>query len=109
MHAPLHDLGEAELRHLEVRNGKVDHPTRGPVQTSDVADCLMAVVDALLGDNNGIDIHEALGATGIRGTAAAAGTHDLFGQFGQSRIAGAPRGNRYDASRSPHRPGRGRR
>lgn len=67
VHAPHHHLAEAELRALEERNGRVDHPTRGPVQTSDIADCLMAVVDTLLADNNGTAIGEALGAIGAQG------------------------------------------
>lgn len=62
VHAPYHDLAEAELRNLEVRNGKVDHPTRGPVQTADLADCLMAVTAVLLGDHLGDDLHSALSA-----------------------------------------------
>lgn len=107
VHAPVHDLAEVELRNLEVRNGRVDHPTRGPVQTSDIADCLMAVVDELLGDNNGLAIHQALGATGIRGVATN-DVHRRLGQFGRSDAAGATRGDRYDPSRSARRPGRGR-
>lgn len=44
VHGPPHDLAREELLFLQVRgNGTVDHPTSGPVQTSDLADCLFAV------------------------------------------------------------------
>lgn len=60
VHSPHHELAEKELRFLELRNGKVDHPTSGPVQTSDVADCLFEVVTQLLGDHNGTAIWDQL-------------------------------------------------
>lgn len=68
IHLPHHELLEAELRHLEIRNGRVDHPTRGPVQTSDVADCLMNLVHALIGDNNDHQVVADLARTAIRGS-----------------------------------------
>lgn len=68
VHAPWHPLAHAELRALELRNGKVDHPTRGPVTTSDLVDCQMAVVYSLLGDGCGYSIQQAFGATVVRGS-----------------------------------------
>ena len=68
VHAPHHQLLEDELRHLETRHGKVGHPTRGPVQTDDVAVALMNAVDHLLSDQNGHDIFQALGEGGVTGS-----------------------------------------
>ncbi len=68
VHAPHDQLLEDELRHLEMRNGKVGHPTRGPVQTDDVAVASMNVVDHLIGDHNRHDIIQALGEGHITGS-----------------------------------------
>ncbi len=51
VHAPVHDLARLELLHLQERGGRVDHPTYGPVQTSDVSDALFEVTDQLIGDD----------------------------------------------------------
>ena len=40
---------ELELRFLEEKNGRVDHPSSGPVQTKDIADTIMEVVVTLIG------------------------------------------------------------
>ena len=60
IHIPTHDadgnysddseLLGLELRFLEDKGGRVDHPTSGPVQTKDVADAAMAVTYHLIGD-----------------------------------------------------------
>ena len=42
-------LLEQELKFLQLRNGKVDHQKSGPVTTKDLADCVMVVVESLLG------------------------------------------------------------
>lgn len=57
IHAPLLDahgepsdhaeLAEMELRFLENKNGRVDKPTSGPVQTKDIADCHDAQTEVL--------------------------------------------------------------
>lgn len=100
VHAPYHDLAEAELRNLELRNGRVDHPARGPVQTADLADCLMAVTTVLLGDHLGDDLHIALGATRLQasrpggiGRAAVDPLHVALSEFGRAggRSPGAVR------------------
>lgn len=50
VHSVEHQLARLELLHLEVRpNGNVDHPTYGPVQSSDVADCFFEVTEQLIG------------------------------------------------------------
>jgi hypothetical protein len=107
VHAPYHDLLDAELRHLEIRNNKVSHPTRGPVQTDDAADCLMNLAQLLLGDHNAYATTEALGTSRVTGSQP----HPLAAVFnavhrtngpGQPRgyAAGAERGNRH--LRRPH-------
>jgi hypothetical protein len=107
VHAPHHDLAELELRFLELRNGRVDHPTRGPVQTSDIADCLMAVVDSLLGDGSGTRLHEALGETSLHGMHGhPSPAHEALSSFFNRSERGAPRGPRYDPSRGRSRRGR---
>lgn len=68
VHAPQHELAESELRNLEERNGRVDHPSRGPVQTSDIADCLMAVTRELLGDGAGHNTIQDLTDFGLTGS-----------------------------------------
>lgn len=50
VHGPYHELADLELTYLQEKGGRVDHPTIGPVQTKDVADCLAIVVYELIGD-----------------------------------------------------------
>ncbi len=59
VHAPEHPLARMELLHLQERNGRVDHPTYGPVTTSDVADALFEVTHRLVGGD--IDVWKQLG------------------------------------------------
>ena len=44
------DLVRKELTFLQEKNGRVDKPSSGPIQTKDIADCVMEVVDQLIGD-----------------------------------------------------------
>lgn len=74
------ELLELELRFLEEKNGKVDHPSSGPVQTKDIADAVMAVTHHLIGEQMGAFLNQALGA-------ATSGTS--FGQQG-SPVPQAP-------------------
>ncbi len=105
VHAPQHELAESELRNLEERNGRVDHPSRGPVQTSDIADCLMAVTSQLLGDGAGYNTMQDLANSGLRGSHPA----------GAWSGANHPMGQQFDAvsawrrPQGPHNPARGRR
>jgi hypothetical protein len=84
----------------------VDHPTSGPVQTSDVADCLMAVTWMLLSDANGFAMGHALGDLPPHGVPGVSDVHRRLGTFYGARGVGAPRGDRYDPSRGSRR-GRG--
>jgi hypothetical protein len=49
VHAPYYELADLELRYLQEKNGVVEKPTMGPVQTKDVADCLMECVYTIVG------------------------------------------------------------
>lgn len=48
--APYYEQAELELRFLQLKNGKVEKQDAGPVQTKDVADCLMECVWTILGE-----------------------------------------------------------
>lgn len=51
IHAPTHELARQELLHLQLRpSGKVEPPTYGPVQSSDVADCCFELVEQFIGN-----------------------------------------------------------
>jgi hypothetical protein len=80
VHAPLDsstsELAKNELKFLQERNGKVDRQTTGPVITKDVADCMMEVVNALVGNHLAFidpNIHMGMGAQGGFGSDAAIG------------------------------------
>jgi hypothetical protein len=60
VHAPEFELAMLELKYLQDLGGKVDHPTLGPVQTKDVADCMAIVVYSLIGDHISAFIGQAL-------------------------------------------------
>lgn len=45
------ELVRNELKFLQEKNGRVDRQTVGPVQTKDIADCMMTVVNTLIGDS----------------------------------------------------------
>ncbi len=45
------ELARNELKFLVEKNGKIDKQTVGPVQTKDIADCMMTVVNTLIGDS----------------------------------------------------------
>ena len=49
IHLPNHEQARAELLALEDKNGKVEHPTSGPVRTDDICDALFNVVWSLIG------------------------------------------------------------
>lgn len=44
------ELVRNELKFLQEKNGKVDKQSIGPIRTKDIADCVMEVTDALIGD-----------------------------------------------------------
>lgn len=63
-------LLEDELRFLQEVNGKIKKQDVGPVQTKDLADCLMVCVDQLLEDNfRRLETRKQLGATQLLATA----------------------------------------
>lgn len=68
VHAPGYEQAEAELKFLQKPPGqrKVIAPTIGPIQTKDVADCVMEVVQKLIGDEITVLI-EQLGALRLAG------------------------------------------
>jgi hypothetical protein len=61
---------ELELRFLEEKNGAVDHPTSGPVQTKDIADTMCEVVVGLIGKQLATFLGQEFDAVSIGGTAA---------------------------------------
>lgn len=98
VHAPHHDLADRELRNLEERNGRVDHPTRGPVQTSDIADALMAVTAQLLGDGAGHRTMQGLAALPLQASrprgawpSSADGVAEQFRAFSAAQRRDLPR------------------
>jgi hypothetical protein len=59
-------LLEQELKFLQEINGRVDKQKFGPIRTSDLSDCLMVCVDALLEDNFiKLEMREKLGNTNL--------------------------------------------
>ena len=61
VHGPYHEKADLELRFLQDLGGKVDHPTSGPVQTKDIADCIAIVTYELIGEHVSAFIGETLG------------------------------------------------
>lgn len=61
------ELLELELRFLEEKNGVVDHPASGPVQTKDVSDCVMECVFALIGRQMASILGQELSDVGVSG------------------------------------------
>lgn len=64
VHAPYYEQADLELRFLQLKNAngrpKVDKPDMGPVQTKDVADCLMECVMTIIGEQVNNFLHEGL-------------------------------------------------
>ena len=87
VHAPAHALAEAELKALVRNHGRIDHPTRGPVQSKDIADCIIALTCRLLGD----DLH-GLGGFPLTGMDLPGSGRpepnpyaEVFSEFGRAR------------------------
>jgi hypothetical protein len=85
VHAPYYEQAELELRFLQEKNGVVDHPDSGPVQTKDVADAMMECVMSLIGDQI-ISMRSELGS--MRPQGALLGGMEPFP--GMSRPDGMP-------------------
>ena len=60
VHCPPHELASLELKFLQVQGRKVDHPSEGPVQTSDLADVVFNITYSLIGSQMQAFISEAL-------------------------------------------------
>jgi hypothetical protein len=68
-------LLEQELKFLQLKNGKVQKMSFGPVRTEDLADCIMHCVDNLLENNfHKLELRDRLGKTTL-GVAAMGGYH----------------------------------
>lgn len=85
---------ELELRFLEEKNGAVDHPTTGPVQTKDIADTVMEVVVSLIGQQMATFLGMEFAEVGLSG-AAPQGTDPYRNTTAADRLGevtgGAPR------------------
>ena len=68
VHAPAHELARLELLFLEERNGRVDHPSSGPVQTNDLVDCMFECAHYFLADHNADSIGAELSSLSLRAT-----------------------------------------
>jgi hypothetical protein len=68
--APLEaaEIAELEMRFLQRTGKRVDHPSSGPVQSKDVADCLVECVWSLIGEEMAEAIGEDLARLGVRPT-----------------------------------------
>ncbi len=82
-------LGRDELKFLQERNGKVDKQKIGPIRTKDIADCIMEVTDALIGDSistniAGVDTMPALGAQGGFGLGNTDKFTEMAGWYGDT-------------------------
>lgn len=88
VHAPYYEQAELELRFLQEKNGVVDHPDSGPVQTKDVADAMMECVMSLIGDQI-ISMRSELGSMRPQG-ALLGGMEPFPGMSRQDGISGQP-------------------
>lgn len=97
IHAP-HDIEDAKFANLELKflqqkniGGKfprVDKQEIGPVQTKDMADCMMEVTHALIGNVVMAQVHEDLAKTAI--AAGAAGGYQIGGRDREGGRANTP-------------------
>lgn len=69
IHAPYYEQAELELKFLQLKNGKVVKQDAGPVQTKDVADCLMEVAWTVLGTQVHALTHQGLSRLPLHGAA----------------------------------------
>ncbi len=116
VHAPMYLPGgevnfasseaETELKFLEEKNGAVDHPSTGPVQTKDIADTLMEVTVSLIGKQLATFLGMEFDAVGISGSAER-GTdphrHTQADRMGEKLTSAADNGrgmNRANTSRN---------
>lgn len=79
VHAPYNERAELELRFLQMVNGRVDHPSAGPVQSKDIADCMTECIHVLIGEQVNNFLHADM--ANFRPTAALQGGIDPFGRM----------------------------
>lgn len=60
VHAPYNERALLELRFLQLVNGRVDHPSSGPVQSKDIADCICECTHVLIGEQTQNFLHSDL-------------------------------------------------
>jgi hypothetical protein len=76
VHAPYYERAEMELRFLQYVNGRVDHPSSGPVQSKDIADAMTECIHVLIGEQVNNFVHGDL--RNLRPGATAQGGMDPF-------------------------------
>jgi len=106
-------LLEQELKFLQEINGRVDKQKFGPIRTSDLSDCLMVIVDALLEDNFvKLEMRDRLSNTqlypGAQGGYHTTNANDMqpVSARDRLRVFGAQRSQRDYGGMSRGRPGR---
>jgi hypothetical protein len=104
VHAPHHELAELELKYLQDVGGRVQPPTSGPVQTKDVADCIMILVSALIGDQIAT-LMSQLGEMPLRGSVP--GGIDPYKSFQEPAHEALSSSSQLFAGRSPSSAARG--
>lgn len=128
VHAPMYDdqgelnessdQAELELRFLQEKNGRVDHPTTGPVQTKDIADAVVEVVISLIGDDLASMLGYQLDQVSVSGSGQAGSPAQVHTQPSNdnrtmaeqfSRSMGGTRGGSVGSFGSPARGGMRRR
>ncbi len=94
IHAPYFELADLELTFLQDMGGKVEHPTSGPVQTKDVADCMAIVTYELIGDQMAAFIGKTLADLNLQASVQGGNTpfsgppeapHASLSGFGRAR------------------------
>jgi hypothetical protein len=64
-----YERAELELRFLQLVNGRVDHPSAGPVQSKDVADAMTECIHVLIGEQVNNFVHADMARMGPVGVA----------------------------------------
>jgi hypothetical protein len=121
VHAPEYTEAKEELKFLTKPDGtnRVDHPTSGPVQTKDIADCMVECVHTLLGEQMNNFLNKDLRNFGPHTTMLGgidpmrhmeAGEHktpqEALAGFNRSRGGNRSQGGQFRRPRGPRR-GRG--
>lgn len=101
IHAPWYEQAEQELKFLQkTADQKVDHPTSGPVQTKDVADCLMECAQVIIGEQVRAFLANTLSQLPVG--AAQSGGFETFPQATKEAQEGLSRFGRQVGRRNMH-------